>query len=144
MIVDEIFGDMFKSDCQTYGIPVNTSSVMGAGLARYAKLRWPNIEAIYKRHCVQKTFRTRLVTIPVTDNRQILLIPTKNFWQEDSNEWLVERSLKMLARDWKELGIQTLALPRIGCGRGNMEFDLVRSLIYKYLNDIALPVKLYV
>ncbi len=143
MIVEEIFGDMFKTDCQTIAIPVNMVGVLGKGLALYAKKRWPHIEAIYKQHCQQKTFKSKLVTIPVEVDRLLLLIPTKNHWSEDSNEWLVERSLEILARDYDQLGIKSLALPKIACGNGNMPFDVVKTLMYKHLTAIPLPVKIY-
>lgn len=143
MIIDEIFDNMFKTDCQTITIPVNTVGIMGAGLANYVKKRWPFVEAIYKRHCNQKLFKSQLLTIPIEDNKQLLLLPTKNHWSENSNEWLVNRSLEMLARDYENLGIKTLAVPKIACGRGSMDFDEVRALIYKHLDPIPVPIKIY-
>ena len=143
MIVEEIFGDMFKTDCQTITIPVNIVGVMGAGLANYTKKRWPSVEVIYKRHCSRKLFKSKLLVVPIEDDKQLLFLPTKNHWSENSNEWLVNRSLEMLAHDYKELGIKTLAIPKIACGRGNMDFDEIKALIYKHLDPIPVPVKIY-
>lgn len=145
MIQEEIFGDMFKSDCQTLAIPVNQVGTLGNGLARYAKVRWPFINAIYQRHCSNKTFRTKLVAIPIPNTgKQLLLLPTKNHWKEDSNEFLISHSLSILARDYKELNIQSLALPKIGCGKGHMDFNKVQELIYKHLDPLPIPVKIYI
>lgn len=143
MIAKEIFGDMFKTDCQTLAIPVNTVGVMGKGLALYCKQRWPTVWHAYKKHCKEKKFREELLIVPIVCSQQILLLPTKNHWKEDSNQWLIEHSLKLLARDYQKLGITSLAIPKIGCGNGNMDFDIVRSLIYHYLDPIDIPVKIY-
>lgn len=144
MIVDEIVGDMFKTDCQTIAIPVNKVGTLGNGLALYAKKRWPAIDPIYRQCCRDKFFQTRLITIPVSDSLQILLIPTKNHWKEDSNDWLIEHSLKILAKDYKQLNITSLAMPKIGCGKGNMDYDVVQGMLYKYLDPLDIPVKIYI
>ena len=145
MIMEEIVGDLFKTDCQTLTIPVNMVGAMGKGLALYAKKRWPHVDPIYRRHCNTHTFKTRLVTVPIDNaGRQILLLPTKNHWSEESNEWLINRSLDFLARDYQELNIKSLAIPKIGCGNGLMEYDVVKGMIFHHLDPLPIPVKIYI
>lgn len=144
MIVEEIFGDIFKTDYQTIACPVNTVGVMGRGLALYCAQRFPHVKTYYLECCRNKIFKTKLAVVPIANNKQILLIPTKNHWSEDSNEWLISRSLTILAQEFEGLNITSLAVPKIGCGNGHMEFDKVKELLYKYLDPITLPVKLYI
>lgn len=143
MIAAEIFGDMFKTDCQTIAIPVNLVGAMGKGLALYCKRRWPEVDVQYRHHCKKKLFREKLLVVPIVGDKQILLFPTKNHWKEDSNDWLIQNSLKLLVRDYKEMGITSLAIPKVGCGNGNMDFDVVRSWLLHYLDPIDIPVKIY-
>ena len=144
MIIDEIVGDMLRTDCQTITIPVNMVGTMGNGLALYCKKRWPITNTVYLEACRNKSIRTRLHVVPVGE-KQILLLPTKNHWMEDSNEWLVRHSLQLLVNDYKSLEITSLAMPKIGCGKGNMDYnEEIRSLLFEYLNPIDIPVKIYI
>jgi O-acetyl-ADP-ribose deacetylase (regulator of RNase III) len=57
-------------------------------------------------------------------------------------EW-IDTALKTLARDWEALGITALALPMIGCGKGELKWDAVRPLVYKHLDPISLEVSIF-
>jgi hypothetical protein len=49
---------------------------------------------------------------------------------------LIEESLKLLV-EWSEkfIPLETVYIPRVGCGNGRLNWDTVRPLLSIYLND---------
>jgi len=144
-MINEVHGNMFKSNCQTLTAPVNMVGTMGNGLALYFKLRFPKVLPIYTKACRLRTFlENQLVVVPVDQGRQVLLFPTKNHWRDDSTIELIERYLKVLARDYRLLNIHSLAIPKLGCGKGNLDYDLVSKSLNTILKDMDIPVTVYI
>ena len=148
-------GDMFFSKMQTFTISVNTVGVMGKGLASRTKYQFPDVYVKYQDICRQKklkigvpflykreeNFEKTLLedTTSVTTengNRWFLLFPTKNHWKENSPLEGIEKGLKWLSTHHESLGIESLALPSLGCGLGGLEWRQVGPLMCKYLNQM--------
>ncbi len=144
-MVEIQYGNMFDCKEQTFTIAINTVGIAGKGLALYFKRKYPNQHKEYVRACNNKVFHSgQLVTLPTDNGKRILLFPTKNDWREDSTITLIEHFLKILARDYVKLRIESLALPLLGCGCGNLEPNDVIPLIEKYLGPLDLNVKIYI
>lgn len=145
MIVFEDHANIFLSGAQTLVCPVNTVGVMGAGLALAFKKRFPECEAPYKRLCLTRELeRNHMGICRLQTGRQILFCPTKRHWVNPSNlEW-IRSSLKVIRDDYAIHGITSLAIPAIGCGLGQLDWDTdVRPLIIEYLDPIDLKVGIY-
>jgi hypothetical protein len=58
---------------------------------------------------------------------------------------LVEENLDILSREYKQMGIESLAVPPLGCGNGHLTYQTqVAPLIHRYLGeDIPIPVGVY-
>lgn len=142
-IVYEGEGDLFKSECQVITVPVNTVGVMGKGLALAFKLKYPDLFKVYRELCRSKELR---VGVPYLyrqgSDRDVLLFPTKMHWKDPSRlEW-IEEGLDYVYDTYEELGIESLALPPLGCGNGGLDYLLdVRPVIYQCLDDSDLPVE---
>jgi O-acetyl-ADP-ribose deacetylase (regulator of RNase III) len=66
----------------------------------------------------------------------ILNFPTKKDWRHPSKLEYVEAGLKDLVRVIRDLHIESLALPPLGCGHGGLDWALVRPLIVAAAEDI--------
>jgi len=66
-----------------------------------------------------------------------LNFPTKRHWKENSYIEDIEFGLKYLANHYEQMGIQSLAMPPLGCGNGGLNWEDVRSLIEKHLGKLA-------
>lgn len=139
-------GNLFNSDAQTLGNAVNTVGVMGAGIAKEFKLRYPEMFADYKQRCVEKRM---LVGEPYCWKPEdetahwVLLFPTKKHWRNPSQmEWL-ESGLQYLAENYKKWGISSLAMPALGCSLGGLSWKQVRPIMEKYLSEMDVPVEIY-
>lgn len=126
---------------QTLVNPVNTEGVMGAGLALAFRDKFPGLFQEYREACQADVFSKHgLFVFDVDVSRKILCLPTKRQWRHPSRlEW-IEEGLWRLANDYERYGITSLAIPEVGCGRGQLSWADVRPLIYQYLDPVALPV----
>lgn len=138
-------GDLLRCGAQTLVAPVNTIGVMGNGLALALKLRYAGLYPAYAAACRKKVFDSDgLFMWEYLPDRKILCLPTKRHFKHPSKEEWIELALKTLAQDWERLGITSLAIPQIGCGKGELEWDAVRPLIYRYLDPLALEVSILI
>ena len=55
----------------------------------------------------------------------------------------IVKGLKYLLQHYKEWGIASLAVPPLGCGQGQLEWNIVGPTLYRYLNQLDIPVELY-
>ena len=55
----------------------------------------------------------------------------------------VNRTLKNLKELIEEEKIESLALPRLATGVGSLDWEDVRPLIYKHLEDLNIPIYIY-
>ncbi len=144
-VVYEGPGNLFYSDMPVLVCPVNLVGVMGNGLALYMKLRYPSLFPKYYnaiRNGELVNGMLRLTT--VEDGRKILLFPTKHHFSEDSDPVLIEAGLRKLFNNYQRLGIGGLAFPRIGCGKGNLDYEaVIKPLFDRYLSKMNIPVEIF-
>ncbi|MCX7759324.1 MAG: DarT ssDNA thymidine ADP-ribosyltransferase family protein [bacterium] len=131
-------GDMFFSNLQTITISVNTDGVMGKGLASRTKHQFPSVYKKYRDLCNSKELKLgkpyihkediRLDNIlldwPSGDRRIIkwfLLFPTKERWKKKSKVKYIVDGLEWLVNNYKKEGIESIALPALGCGLGGLD-----------------------
>lgn len=135
---------MWDNDHGLFLIPVNCVGVMGCGLAKDCKERYPHVFTSYLKLC--KTGRFTLDTLKmylIKDGYAILLIPTKYDWRNPSElEW-VENALRKLGTCIPRTPITTLHVPALGCGAGQLNIDDVRPLVERYLCQDNVTVNFY-
>ena len=155
-------GDMFFSEAQTLTVSVNTKSVMGKGVASRAKYQFPDVYVKYqdacrngslklgKPHLIKREISSlaKLAYEPntltkCTSPTWFLLFATKNHWRDDSDINAIEKGLQWLVKRYKNLGIESLALPALGCGLGNLQWKDVGPLLCRYLSKMDIPVWIY-
>jgi len=139
-------GNLFNSKAQTLCNAVNTVGVMGAGIAKEFKSRYPEMFADYKQRCEEKRV---LVGEPYcwkpADGvaHWVLIFPTKQHWRNPSQiEWL-ESGLQHLNESYEKWGISSLAMPALGCSLGGLDWKQVRPIMEKYLSEMEVPVEIY-
>lgn len=117
-------------------IPVNTVGVMGAGLAKESVLHYPNNEVAYKTACYDRqiaigrcfVYRIRPPS-DLVSYRWIINFPTKKHWKEPSEIIYIERGLRDLCYCIRRYGIDSIAIPALGCGCGGLQWSDVSKLI---------------
>lgn len=140
-------GSLFDDpDADTFCVTVNCNKngVMGAGIAKECKERYPDIFARYQAQCRKGNWKPGMCSLMIADNGdRILLVSTKDEWWDPSKiEW-IQSILMRLANRYEEFGISNLALTHLGCGNGKLDKSEVRGLMQKYLADTLLELYLY-
>jgi len=139
-----LIGDMFESKAKTLVNTVNCVGVMGKGIAKMFKDRYPDMFRDYKWRCdaglvhpgQPYLFEDLLGT-------SILNFPTKDHWRSSSRISYVEDGLDWFVDNWKKLGLESVAFPPLGCGNGGLEWQDVGPLMYSKLSDLPIEIEVY-
>ena len=74
-------GDIFESEMKTLVNTINCVGVMGKGIAKIYKDRYPKMFEEYKALCDAKKFDIGELFLYKTQNKWILNFPTKKHWK---------------------------------------------------------------
>lgn len=131
-------GNMFNSDANYFVDPVNTVGTSGKGLALEVKKRYPKAERIYQAVCSSGEFTVgEILQVPTGDDKFILFFPTKKHWKDSSEYSYIERGLDSLKYHCQNIPKNSIvAIPKLGCGLGGLEWNKVLLLIHDYLGKI--------
>ncbi len=137
----EIRGDIWTFYNKGYWIVITTNgtvkkngkAVMGRGVALQAKKRFPELPEIIGTH-----IRYDRSKVDFLFSHRIISFPVKNNWWEKGSLILIERScnemLNLLTYEpYRE--IKEVYLVRPGCGNGQLNWEDVRPILEKYLDD---------
>jgi O-acetyl-ADP-ribose deacetylase (regulator of RNase III) len=135
-VVTFVKGDIFKSPAQVITNTVNCVGVMGKGVALEFKNRYPQMFNDYKAKCDQGHVKPGQPYLWEDNSTQILNFPTKRDWRDNSLLQDIEDGLKYLAGSYERMGLQSIAMPALGCGLGGLKWSEVQQLILKHLGSI--------
>lgn len=117
------------------------SNIMGAGLAKQAANRFPNLPARYGAFC--RMFPGAAKLYPYKRYTSwLLMYPTKALnpqtpymsWRGKSSLELIERCAIELAK-FGETSERPIAIPALGCQNGGLKVCDVLDILYKYLKS---------
>jgi hypothetical protein len=125
----------------------NGKAVMGAGIAKDAKSRFHGIDEDLGKIIREKGS----VVFPIRDENfsvekgckeiTIVCLPTKFEWWEQASLSLVEESVRKLVNLTNERGWKKVILPRPGVMNGKLDWEAVKPILEKYLDERFLVIK---
>jgi O-acetyl-ADP-ribose deacetylase (regulator of RNase III) len=148
--------NLFDTNAEVLVNPVNTKSVSGCGLALQFKKCYPETQKLYVEACKNNWIKLGvpyIISVPELDQldglpKYIVCFPTKiapdrkekSKLSTISNGLVIlkNRCLDLFPADYK------IALPKLGCGAGNLNEAEVISLIETILEDVPQEVILCV
>lgn len=149
-------GDLFQSQAQTWVNTVNCVGVMGKGIALGFKKRFPRMFEDYAKRCQRGdvrlghpyVYRIRREPLLIAEGppeppELIVNFPTKEHWRSVSKLSAIVAGLERLREHHEEWGITSMAVPPLGCGHGQLDWDVVGPTLYEHLRQLAIPVELY-
>jgi len=155
----EITGDLFSHNesgpdaiCLTTNGFVNVQGAltMGKGCAGEAKARWPGIQMTAGALVRSQGNNVFLLTdveegeifLPAQKGwpklqvpYHILTFPTKHHWKDPSDPALINKSCQQLVRFVEEMKLNSVVLPRPGCGLGKLSWGDIRPICDKWFDD---------
>lgn len=139
---------IFNSPCQVLVCPTNILGVMGNGLARAYRDRYQGLYEVFQRRCRMNYISNRGLNISnlvsVGNGKHVLMFPTKSHFLDDSKIEYIEAALYSLPTLLREMGLTSIAFPKVGCGKGNLNWELdVRPLLIRELGLTEFSVEIY-
>jgi O-acetyl-ADP-ribose deacetylase (regulator of RNase III) len=154
MPIITLAGDLFTTPAEAIINPVNCVGVCGKGLALEFKTRFPANFAVYRDYCDRKLMiqGKMLVTeiLNTSSDRKgnqsqkfIVNFPSKRHWIQNSKLQDIFDGIEDLQRVVRELKLNSIALPAIGCGLGGLDWRKVEPIIRQKLDSDHLTVYLF-
>ncbi len=137
-------GDLFSAQGATLVIPVNCLGVAGRGVALQCKQRYPKWFEVYRLCCRDRALWLGHPLLHVELDPWIISFPTKGDWRQPARLVDVEAGLFGLVSLCKRYAVPRLAVPKLGCGAGGLDWGTVRLLVEDYLSRVAGEVWVYV
>lgn len=136
--------DLFTSPAQTLVNPVNSVGIMGKGLARTFKQRYPRMFEEYRRVCEAGSLRPGTFMLWRGADRWVLNFPTKTTWKLPSKLEYIEAGLERFVATYDELGVTSISFPPLGCGNGQLDWRTVQPVMERHLGGLPIPVYVHV
>lgn len=137
-------GDLFTSTAPAIGHGVNTSGVMGAGIAVAFKTALPEMYAWYRKYCQDGS----LVPGGVWAYQPLSGPTVYNLASQDKPgahahlDW-IRSSLSLALRDADQQGFDRIALPRIGAGLGGLNWEDVERVMLEVVAPYKCDIELW-
>ena len=133
--------NMWDMEVDCVVVTVNCEGIMGGGIARQCKKQYPDIYGSYRFYCQEGMMKPGKLYFLKRGNEQglVCLFPTKDEVRRDSTYGIVAAGLKTLkdrlTTDNGKDRIKSIAIPPLGCGLGNLDFNKVKELYTQFLSD---------
>jgi O-acetyl-ADP-ribose deacetylase (regulator of RNase III) len=137
-MVEITHGDVLEAGAEALVNSVNCAGVMGRGVARQVKERYPENASQYRSVCnagdlapgeVFVFDRGGLFGGPDDGPRYLFNVATKDHWTDPTTLDIVETGLAAVAREAEARDVASIAMPALGCGGGGLAWDDVRELV---------------
>lgn len=133
-------GNLLVEDVEALVNTVNCVGVMGRGIALQFKKKFPENFKLYAAACKREeivpgkmfVYKTGALMNP----KYVINFPTKRHWRGASKMEDIENGLQDLVKVIKDLKIQSIALPPLGCGLGGLDWNTVRVRIESVMNEL--------
>lgn len=134
---------IFDIDVDAIVNPVNCVGVMGGGLAKQFRDRYPEMLCEYNRICYEKRLKPggTYVFFDEKTDTHIINVATKNHWKNPSQYSYIVDGLFNINFEIRKYRIRSICIPKIGCGLGGLDWNIVyghiRDIIYYENNDLT-------
>jgi len=132
-MIEQGHGNLLTADVEALVNTVNTVGVMGKGIALQFKRAFPANFRAYREACGRGDVRLGQVwtfdTGMVGSRRYVMNFPTKGHWRSDSRLADIATGLDSLVEEVRARGIESIAIPALGCGNGGLAWADVQPLI---------------
>lgn len=138
-MIERTVGDILSSSTDALVNSVNCVGVMGRGIALQFRKAFPENFQAYREACKRHQVRPGNMFVHETGRFQprfIINFPTKRHWRGNSRIEDIEAGLVELVNVIRNLKIQSVAVPPLGCGLGGLDWSLVRQRIVQALQSI--------
>ena len=138
-MLNYVTGSLFDSPAQTLVNTVNTVGIMGKGIAKEFKSRFPEMYPRYRKYCDRKQLVVGKLFLYRTPNKWVLNFPTKKHWRHPSKMEWIESGLEKFVDTYTDQGVTSVSFPQLGCGNGGLNWNDVRPVMEAHLSKLPIP-----
>ncbi len=113
----------------------NGDAVMGAGVALEAARRWPELPQRLGLSIHFAGGPAPQHYVMSKDGQHVVCFPTKGDWRMLADITAIKIQVPVLVRMADHFDWQTVVMPRLGCGLGQLQWDDVRAVLAPLLDD---------
>lgn len=121
---------------------INCKGFMGKGIALEFSLRYPDLLIKYQQKCQKNEINIGKMFYYKTDNQIIVNFPTKDDFKLPSQYDWIKKGIKDFKNTYKFHNIASIAFPLLGCGNGELNFNIVKKIIEEEL--VMEPIDIYI
>ena len=137
-------GDLLESTHTVLLHGCNAQGVMGSGVARQIRAKWPNVYEIYSlRHRVFGLTLGDIVPVATIDGKIIVNGITQDFYGRTGDRFVdydaVAAVIDRVDAHVGSWGVTEVAMPRIGAGLGGGDWQVIENIIMRHAKNF-LPV----
>ena len=121
---------------------INCKGFMGKGIALEFSLRYPDLLTKYQQKCQKNEINIGKMFYYKTDNQIIVNFPTKDDFKLPSQYDWIKKGIKDFKNTYKFHNIASIAFPPLGCGNGELNFNIVKKIIEEEL--VMEPIDIYI
>lgn len=143
-MVYDIKGNLLEADVQYICHQVNCQGVMGSGIAKQIRDRWPIVydkyQEIYMSHLMKGGvyLQGHSQIVPIDDNKKVINMFAQLFYGYDGKRytsydafWACLGEIKEKVPKGSKIGFPV----RIGCGLGGANWSIIRTMIEEVLGQ---------
>ncbi|MFB2978315.1 macro domain-containing protein [Microseira sp. BLCC-F43] len=133
-------GNLLEEKAEALVNTVNCVGVMGKGIALQFKQAFPENFRQYEKACRAGEVKPGRMFTVQTGNifypRYIINFPTKRHWRGKSKIEDIKSGLVALVAEVRQLGINSIAIPPLGCGNGGLNWAAIKPLIESAFTEL--------
>lgn len=143
-MIEYIKGDLFTTGCKYIAHGCNCQGVMGAGVAKIVRDKYPACYEAYHQFVKENINKNLLGLIHLwySDDRAIFNCFTQNIYANVSYDGVHDSFLRM-ATYMRCHTVEEVAMPRIGAGIGGGDWNIIEAIIESTLCKVGATVKVY-
>lgn len=129
-------GDLLSASQRVLVHGTNNRGVMGSGVARQIRARWPNVYEVYAlKHKVFGLDLGDVIPVATLDGKVIVNAVTQDGFGRDGKQYVsydaIEKCFEIINDRVHNWEVNEVALPRIGAGLGGGDWSVIEEIIVR-------------
>jgi len=131
MKIEYIKGDLLNTDIQHIIHGCNAQGVMGSGVAKAIRAKYPTAYSDYNDAYNNKGLELGEIVFSAQNNGKIICnaITQKNFGRRDDTVYVSYWAIAEVFRKINSWNVKEIALPMIGAGLANGDWNVISAII---------------
>lgn len=141
--IEYITGRLEDTDCTIIAHGCNAQGVMGSGVARALRDKWPQVYTDYREEYKNYGLALGDVITTEVDFKYICSVITQEFYGRDNKQYVDYNAIlkcfdNLTNHPWEDWHVNlVVAIPKIGCGLGGGDWNVVETILKENFNDFT-------